>query len=286
MEQRKQRQAQGGPNAPGAWIASITATISLGGFFVLLLHEHGRVMDAMLVAGMPRGRLLVGHVFPLLAGLGILAAAAWGVAAVGFWRRRRWAFGVAVAACLVCLLAGFFPTLPSARHGLCPSSVCLVFLPNLLAFLVLAVRLRRLSGWIVTLILMAALGSVFAFINGVACIHRLLGDRGMVYSLSVGPQFLVSAAWIVFALALTARRPWSTGSGVGAGFAAAVCAAPLALLDALSIGRFSLFAISPIYGLLVAVVLISRWPGPPLARWLTRSTSPAKLPGGPGRDGG
>jgi hypothetical protein len=257
----------------GAWMAVIAAIISGVGTALVFLLGFDAVRDALLASENAEGHRMFVFVFPALTDIGIGAAILWAVAAWGFFKHKIWSHQVALTGCVLCLLTGFIPMLPMAGHGIFPLSPFFVFLPNVIFFFLLTRRIRCVPGWVVALAFLGALGILWSFINGMASTHRMFQGSGVIYIFSERLHFFIAAAWAVFSLALVARKCWAPDMGIAVACTAIIFGTPLTIVDIISLGRFSFFGVSPIFGLLMLILMLLRPPRRAMKQWSSDNSS-------------
>ncbi len=250
------------PSPLGTWLSAAAALTGAAGSTLTFMLTYEPVLRAMAANGKPTGVTVVTYLFPLLTDLGLVGAFLWAVAAAGFRGGRAWALQVGLVACGLNVFSGFMPMPPTVSNHLFPLSAVLVLVPNLLFGLLLTRWVGRVPWAVAALLLLAVLAMCFSLINGIASTHRMLQGRGLVYILTERLHLLTAAGWLAFAAALLARRAWARSWATSGGLLAVCIGAPLGLADSLALGRFSLFAVSPLFSLLLVLLL---WRGP-LAR--------------------
>jgi hypothetical protein len=262
-----------------AWLAVIAGIITGGGTAFVFYYGYEPILQAMIAADMPESYKMVSFIFPVVTDLGLGATILWAFAAAGFFKHREWAYQIALVGCVMSFLPGFLPLPAMASQGLFPPSPFLVFLPNVLFFFLLTRRIRQVPGWVVTISFLAALSMIWAFINGMACTHRMFEGRGVIYVFSQRIHFVIAAGWCVYSLALLTRRRWAQWLGIATAFAALLFGTPLAIMDMMALGRFSFFGVSPIFGAILMTLMILRKSRNTLKCWADNTSAPERLIG-------
>lgn len=242
----------------GALLAGIGVVVGLIAFY-LFAQIYNPMIAVEMEARRPDEALVVRYVFPLLGYLAITAGVLWVLALYGFLTRESWAWMLGLVASTLSLLAGFFPMIPAASRG-APPVTAAIFAPNLILWLGL-LFVRRTDWRVGALAFAAGLAYVLSFMDGVATIDKiqLTAGQGMLNGMYVMVQEInwwATAAWAVFILALLGRRPWARVLGLGAGLMACYGGYPLAVVSTLELGRFSLFAPSPLLSTALIVILL------------------------------
>jgi hypothetical protein len=116
----------------------------LGTAFVLFLfvNTYHEQVHAEVIRGAPIEAVIVSFILPALTNLAMVAGILWGISTYDFLNEKGWAFSTAITASVLSILAGFFPVLPwvSSGLGFPPTSVIFVF--NLLFFILLQTHTR------------------------------------------------------------------------------------------------------------------------------------------------
>ncbi|OGQ89003.1 MAG: hypothetical protein A2289_18475 [Deltaproteobacteria bacterium RIFOXYA12_FULL_58_15] len=237
-----------------AWVMFVIAAATMAGSAYVFFHDFPAVVAVTGGRGEVEATQLLHHVFPIISDVGIICAMLWAVAGYALRRDRPWVAGVVGAALMTGLMAGFMPIPPTASRGVFPSSLFSVLLPCVLGY-VLATRAGLRSGWKLTLLgLATAWAGQLSFMMGIASTHRIMTERGIVFLYSQRVQWLLLVGWFVVLVGLHAKRRWALSGGVGLGLASVVLGTPMGIIDAIALGRFSLFGVAPIWAAVMVVV--------------------------------
>ncbi|MDD5466460.1 MAG: hypothetical protein PHS96_01510 [Anaerolineales bacterium] len=226
--------------------------------FVLFIQIYNPMIQIELDAGRPDEAVVVRYVFPLLGYLATSAGVLWAVALYGFLLKESWAWLLGVIASTIHLLAGFFPMIPAMSRG-APPMMGAVFFPSLALWIGL-LFVRRVPWKIAALAFAAGLAYVLSFMDGVATIDKIQLSVGQsllngMYVMVQEVNWWATIAWAVFIFALLGRKTWAQPVGLFAGLMAALGGYPLAVVNTLEVGRFSMFLPSPVLSTLLVVVL-------------------------------
>jgi len=269
----------------GAEIVSLcAATTTVAGGSYVFFHDFPRVLEVVDVAGMESTHTLLGFIFPFLWGLAMVSAVLWAAAAVGFRRGRRWTAAVVAGAAMTGMIATFMPIPPTAGRGhLFPSTLVSSLPVFLAAFVVTARGSLRLPWRTVLLGAGGVVAGLWCFINGTASTHRILDGHGLAYLVAQCPHWILVFGWFDFVACSFAGRPRVRATGVAVASATALFGLPVAVVDALFLGRFSLFGVSPIWALAILVALwVASWqgvgPGPGRGRDRSQRVDPGSRP--------
>jgi hypothetical protein len=234
----------------GAIVALTGALVGIVGVFAAFLLGYQPMIDMELAAGRPDEALIVQYVIPFLSDVGLVAGVLWAVAAYGFLTRQRWAWTTAVIANVLSLLTGFFGMIPAVSRGLFPTFL-VVFLPNLITYLLLLAYVRSVDGAIIAI----------SFFSGI------LTGRPLVIAVQ-RVNWVAAIGWAVFTVALLLRKAWAPRVGLGAALLTLVAGIPLAVVTTLSLGRFSLFSPAPMLSLALLILFLIPAGKRALERWL------------------
>lgn len=238
----------------GGVIALIGALIGIVGVFVAFMLAYEPMMVAEVAAGRPDEETIVKWVIPFLSDIGIIAGTLWAIAAYGFFKRERWAWTFAVTANVISLLTGFFAMIPALSRGILPLFL-IVFVPNLITYLLLLVYVRRVETRIVVISLLSGVTFVLAFMNGVASTDKMILNSGPLFVTVQRLNWVASIGWAVFTVALLTKKSWATRVGLGAGLLTLTAGIPLAVATTIEAGRFSMFSPAPMLAALLLLIL-------------------------------
>lgn len=259
----------------GAVVAALGAIVGLSALYVFP-QIYNPMINTMLGLNRAHEAWSVRLVFPLLGYLAITSGVLWLLALYGFLSREKWAWLLGILAGTFDLLAGFFPMVPAMDAKVFPLTV-VIFVPSL-ALWVGMFLVRKIDGRIAGLAFVAGLAYVLSFMNGVAPIARYVASLGQdfvngLYVMTQAINWLGSAAWAIFILALLSRKEWARLLGIGAGLMALVGGTPLAVANTIQVQRFSLFTMSPVLSALLVVALLSPAMRRLLRDWATHRSS-------------
>jgi hypothetical protein len=241
----------------GAVLSIAGALIGIVGHFILFQRWYLVGMNTP--SAEPGCEILLKTIHPLMADLGLLGGVLFAVSAYGFLARRNWAFFLSVVALVLALLGSWFVNVPYMAAGLPP-----VYFPLFWPYLVLYFLLVRVVGgvsWPRTLLaLLAGMAYITCWMNGVASTSRIITIGAPIYTLVQKLHWVAMVGWAVVTVGIiVGPREWTRVVGLVAGTAELVVGIPLAVVTGGALGRFSLFALAPIFCLVLVVLFV--WPG-------------------------
>ncbi|MFW9905542.1 MAG: hypothetical protein ACFFFH_14465 [Candidatus Thorarchaeota archaeon] len=216
--------------------------------------------------------IIIRDILPIIADLCIIGGLCFALSAYGFFTDEEWAVSLAVVGNTLCLLAGFWPTIPAMQMGLVPLWG-LVFVPNLIIFFIMTHYVDNIPWITVLFALIMGIAYVMAFLNGVASTNRLNlyspnidleGTRQpSIHAIFKGLQRVNWIAAIGFGIATIGilRRPkqdWIRIVALGSAILEVVAGYPVGIASSLTFGKFSMFLMAPILATLLLVVPL--WP--------------------------
>ncbi len=259
----------------GGVISLIGALVGIVGVSVAFMLAYEPMMAAEVAAGRPDEETIVQYVIPFLSDIGIMAGALWAIAAYGFFKRERWAWTFAITANVISLLTGFFAMIPAASRGLFPLFL-IVFVPNLITYLLLLLHVRRVETKIVVISLLSGITFVLAFMNGVASTDKIILNSGPLFVAVQRLNWIAAIGWAVFTVALLTKKEWATRVGLGAGLLTLTAGIPLAVATTIEAGRFSMFSPAPLLAALLLLILFFIPLGTKaVSQWLDSKSKPA-----------
>ncbi len=240
----------------GGIVAIIGALMGIIGHYVLFLdwYRIGMAADS----AEPGCEILLKYIHPALADLGIFAGVLFAVSAYGFFTKAKWAFLLSAMAITLALLGSWFINVPYMAAGLPPVYFTL-FWPYLILYFVLVKGVGRVP-WSITLIaLVTGLAYITCFMNGVSSTSRIITIGSPLFVIVQRLHFVAMVGWGVVTVGLILRpKEWMRIVGLISGSLEVVVGIPLAYATAISLGRFSLFALAPIISLILLILFL--WP--------------------------
>jgi len=240
----------------GGILASIAAVIGILGHYILFMNWYRIGMAAE--SAEPGCEILLKYIHPALADLGILAGVIFAVSAYGFFTRAKWAFSLSVIAITLALLSSWFINVPYMAANLPPVYFTL-FWPYLILYFLLIRGVGKVSWSITLLALFTGLAYITCFMNGVSSTSRIITIGSPLFVLVQRLHWVAMIGWGVVTVGIVLRpREWMRVVGLVSGGLELAVGIPLAYATAVSLGRFSLFALAPIMSLILIVLFL--WP--------------------------
>ncbi|MCJ7537432.1 MAG: hypothetical protein MUO57_18050 [Anaerolineales bacterium] len=240
----------------GGILAIIGALIGIIGHYVIFLNWYRVGMAAD--SAEPGCEILLKYIHPALADLGILAGVLFAVSAYGFFTKANWAFLLSVVAITLALLGSWFINVPYMAAGLPPVYFTL-FWPYLILYFILLRGVGRVSWSITLLALFTGLAYITCFMNGVSSTSRIITIGSPLFVLVQRLHWVAMMGWGVVTVGIILKpKEWMRVVGLISGSIELVVGIPLAYATAISLGRFSLFALAPIISLILLVLFL--WP--------------------------
>lgn len=240
----------------GLTIAVIGALLGLIGTLVLFVRWYDPVIEAEHMAGRPDEGLIVQYIFPALSDIGVIAGVLWALAAYGFAARRNWAWTLAVVANVMALQSSFFPMIPPVTRDL-PPATALIFVPNLLFYLLLLTLVRPVSARTLIIGLLSGIAMVLSFMNGVASTNKMIVEGAAIFTAVQRLNWVAALGWGIFTVGILVKpAAWVRWLGLGAGLLELTAGLPLGIKTAAASGRFSMFLPAPLLSLALLILLL------------------------------
>ena len=235
----------------------------VGGIAIFIITYEPYMLAERTFAVAEEGcEIIIQEYLPIIADLAVIGGICYLVAAYGFLTKEEWPISLAIVGNTLCLLAGFWPTIPAMQLGLIPVWG-LIFLPNLVIFFVLTRYMENIPWITVIFALLTGIAYVMTFLNGVASTNRMglyeAQDDVSLHAVFKGLQRLNWAASVGFGIVTIGiiRRPksdWvrllafaSAALGIAAGY-------PVAVASSISFNKVSMFFMAPILASFLIVV--------------------------------
>lgn len=212
--------------------------------------------------------IIIEEILPIISDLSIIGGLLFAVAAYGFYTREDWSVSLAIVGNTLCLLAGFWPTIPAMQMGLMPIWG-IIFVPNLVIFLLMTHYVEGIPWITVIFALLTGIAYVMCFLNGVASTNRMklflpaTGDAPdpivtihAIFRALQRVSWVSAIGWGIVTIGIL-RRPkedWVRILAIGTGILAVVTGYPIALASSLTFEKLSMFFMAPILSTLLVVV--------------------------------
>lgn len=241
----------------GGILAAIAAVIGIVGHFVLFFQWYQAGMHAE--SAEPGCEILLEWIHPLLANMGLLAAALFAVSSYGYFTKKRWAFALSVFGLILALLGSFFVNIPFLAAGL-PPVYFMLFFPYTIIYFLILILVEKISWSRTLLALVAGICYILCWMNGVSSTSRIITVGADLFVLVQKLHFVAMIGWaVVTAGILLKPREWQRVVGLAAGATELIVGIPLGIVTTQELGRFSLFSLAPLLSLVLVVLLV--WPG-------------------------
>ncbi len=241
----------------GGILAALSALMGIVGHFVLFLNWYQIGMHTQ--SAEPGCEILLKYIHPLMADFGILGGVFFAVSAYGFFARKDWAFFLSVVGIVLALLGSWFVNVPYMAAGLPPIYFPL-FWPYLLIYFLFMKAVARISWGRTLMALLTGMAYIFCWMNGVSSTSRIITQGAPIFVLVQRLHWVAMIGWAVITVGILIKPgTWMQTTGLLAGVAELVVGIPLTIVTAQQLGRFSLFALSPISCLILVILFV--WPG-------------------------
>ena len=271
----------------GFILSSLGAIVGIiGGLTIFVLtYEVYMWAEANNILAEEGCKVIIEEILPIISDLSIIGGLLFALSAYGFFTNENWSVSLAIVGNTLCLLAGFWPTIPAMQMGL-PPVWGLIFLPNLVIFLIMTHYVEGIPWITVIFALLTGIAYVMCFLNGVASTNRmklylpyglshedaislwdplvgidptgLESPTGTIHAVFIGLQrvnWVSSIGWAITTVGIL-RRPtkdWVRIVALGSGILAVFVGYPVAIASSLSFGRFSMFFMAPILSTVLVI---------------------------------
>ena len=220
---------------------------------IYMVNVHGKMAD-----GRPDEAAAVYITFAMLSWLGVFAGAIWGGVLYGFVYKEKWAWYLGTMAAAMQMLAGFFPMIPPSSIDLPAPTVSVFLIGTLLWFAMLLIGSVRTKT--IVLVFVAGLAYVLTYVDGVATISKFQTTTyndfwKSMYMMVQMVLWFGAIAWFVFMAAVLKRKAWAVPLGITAALASMIGGYPLAIINIIEVGRFSMFLPGPVIAMILFVIL-------------------------------
>ena len=168
-------------------------------------------------------------------------------------KKEKWAWSTAVTANVLSLLS-FFMLIPAMSRGISPIYT-VVFVPNIIAFFLLLLYVKKIDPKIVAISTVAGMAYVMSFMNGVAATDQMLSGGKQVFIIAQRLSWIAAIAWGTFVIALLNRKSWTLQMGLGAALLTLVAGVPAGVAVSMEAAK-SMYLFAPILALLLKISFI------------------------------
>lgn len=219
---------------------------------------YSPVISAKIAQGHGYEAVTVRLVFAVLGWLGLSAGALWATVLYGFVKDKDWAWFWGVVAATFQILPGFFPFIPATSVHIFSKTLFSFAIGLILWFAML--WMGKVKGKIILISFLAGLAYIFSFIDGVGSIARYqMVNKGIlfgIYGLSQMVNWWAAIGIVIFIFGIIKKKSWAIPEGIFATTLSMLGGFPMGIMDALNIGRFSLFLVAPITSAIILTVLL------------------------------
>jgi hypothetical protein len=244
----------------GVTIALLGAVVGIvGGMGLFVLTYEPYIIAELNNLGEEGCDVIIRDFLPIISDISIIGGIFFSVAAYGFWTEEEWAVTTAVIGNTLCLLAGFWPTIPAMQMGLIPIWG-LIFVPNLLIFFLLTRFVGNISWITVLFALLTGTAYVMSFLNGIASTNRMMTVGWPIFRALQRVNWISAIGWGLTTIGILrwSKQEWVRIVALGSGILQIVSGYPLAVASSLSFGKFSMFFFAPL--LVTPLIVVPLWP--------------------------
>jgi len=219
---------------------------------------YSPVVSTKIAQGHGYEAITVRIVFAVLGWMALSAGALWAAVLYGFVKGKDWAWFWGIVAATFQILPGFFPFIPAASVHIFSKTLFSFAIALILWFAML--WMGKIKGKIIWISFLAGLAYIFSFIDGVGSIARYqMVNKGIalgIYGLSQMVNWWAAIGIAIFIFGLVKKKFWAISEGVFATTLSMLGGFPMGIMDALRIGRFSLFLVAPITSTILLIVIL------------------------------
>ena len=236
----------------GGILALVGALLGILGTYYIFLTWYTPALSAE--AAEPGCEILLKYLMPALLDFGILAGVLYAVSALGFFTSARWAFPLVVIANILALQGSWFINVPFMAAGM-PPIYFTIFFPNLILFFLFMRPVGKLPWNRIILGMVTGMAFIFCFMNGVASWSRMLTIGTHIFVAVQRLNWLAFVGMGIVTVGVLLRpKEWVRVLGISAASLELVVGTPLAVATTISLGRFSMFSLGPIFCLIILVI--------------------------------
>lgn len=235
----------------GAIISLIGGLYGVIGNFVLFMGSYNAMFLAKKAQNRPDEMPIVTYIIPSLSDMGVIGSVLLLVAAYGFFRKTKWAWGTAVAGSIIMLQGSTFAMVPAASSGDAPL-YAILWVPSFTLFLVYTLYVRKCNPKVVAIATLGGMAFVLTFFNGVAATSRIFktileqGDKSL-FVFAERLNWMATVAWGLFTVGILLKKRHTVPVSMVAGLLGIIGGVPLAFTSFTETGVFSMFAFGALF---------------------------------------
>ena len=244
----------------GFIIAIAGALLGIVLVYISFLKVYEPIMISEMMDGRAGGEIIADgisvskFVMPAVNDIVLMGGALWAVAAFGFIKKEKWAWSMALVANVLSLLS-FFMLIPAISRGISPIYV-FVFVPNIIAFILLLTYVRKIDKKIIAISTVAGMAYVMGFMNGVASTDMMLAGGSTVFLIGERLSWIGTLAWASFVIALLNRKKFAIQLGLIAALVTLIAVLPVVIVTSMAEAKFSMFFLAPIFSIILKITFL------------------------------
>ena len=192
------------------------------------------------------------------------------MSAVGFFKKEKWAYPVAVTANVLGLWTSFWPMIPimdvMAKMETDPAFFpvyLFIFLPNIILYFLINKHTGKRNWGRLLVGLLTGMGLIMGFINGTASLNisyvkNLHGADSSLYVLSSRLFWAAALGYglITIAIMLIPEKEWVRMLGVGCAIPMMLFGFPMGIITTIEKGEFSMYLGAPLMSVALLILFL------------------------------
>ncbi|MHA1227120.1 MAG: hypothetical protein ACTSPV_10305 [Candidatus Hodarchaeales archaeon] len=231
----------------------------VGGMILFLLTYEPYIAAELANLGEEGCDIIIRDFLPIISDLAVIGGVLFLVAVYGFFTNEEWSVSLAVVGNTLCLLAGFWPTIPAMQMGL-PPLWGIIFLPNLIIFLLMTHYVEDIPWITVIFALLTGIAYVMCFLNGIASTNRMTTVGWPIFKGLQRVNWIAAIGWGIVTIGVLRRanKDWVRILALGSAILGVVAGYPLATASSISFNKISMFFMAPV--LCTVLLIVPLWP--------------------------
>ncbi|MFX0173829.1 MAG: hypothetical protein ACFE9L_18250 [Candidatus Hodarchaeota archaeon] len=144
----------------------------VGSIIVFILTYEPYIFAELNNLGEEGCDVIIRDFLPTILDICLIVGILFTLSAYSFFTGKKWSISLAVVGNTICLLGGFWPTIPAMQMGMMPLWGA-IFVPNLMIFFLLTHYVDKIPWITVLFALLTGIAYVMSFLNGIASTNRM-----------------------------------------------------------------------------------------------------------------
>ena len=253
----------------GAWLAIIGAVLGIALNYAFFMALYQPLMAAIFDKSGVGSLMVIKFLLPAFTDVGIIAGILYAISAIGFFKKAKWAYVLAVTANVLALWTSFWPMIPVldvigvGYTELTPLHI-FIFFPNIILYFLLngTTGKRNLGRLVVGLL--TGMAFIMAFIDGTASLNigymkglGLVEGDNSLYVMANRLFWLAAFGYGIITVGIMCfPKEWIRMLGIGSAIICMLFGFPMGIITTLAKGEISMYLGAPVISVVLIVIFL------------------------------